>query len=175
MKSWVSWQCCACRQFHFSCSKTRHHFTRNATQSCTQFMFTVGKMYYFQKITCNSLGKFYSERCWLINDTLTVMTSDTDLRTQSQYWHCDRKRGWQERERGQCVQSMTVVCIPLGNLFSFPLLPFFSSFLFSIIDATVFLDFCESSNVRIFLEKEQNSEKFSNKLKLFIYNNLHAC
>ena len=104
MKSWVSWQCCACRQFHFSCSKTRHHFTRNATQSCTQFMFTVGKMYYFQKITCNSLGKFYSERCWLINDTLTVMTSDTDLRTQSQYWHCDRKRGWQERERTVCTK-----------------------------------------------------------------------
>ena len=24
------------------------------------------------------------------------------------------------------------------------------------MDATVFLDFCESSNVRIFLEKEQN-------------------
>lgn len=25
MKSWVSWQCCACKQFHFSCSKTSLH------------------------------------------------------------------------------------------------------------------------------------------------------
>lgn len=41
-------------------------------------------------------------------------------------------------------------------LLSFTLTAFFSSFLFSIIDETVFFDFCDSSNVLIALHQKKD-------------------
>ena len=87
---------------------------------------------------CYSHGQWY----WSQNE-ITILTENGGQ-------ECGKE--WEKKKH--CVPNMSILSIPLDTLFSFPLFPFFSSFFPSIIDATVFFDFWESSNVRIFLKRK---------------------